>query len=70
MLADRTQRIGVSPTMKVAAEAMRLKAQGVDVVDLGAGEPDFPTPACLRGGARRHRRQLHEVLRRTPGPTS
>jgi aspartate aminotransferase len=30
--------------MKVAAEAMRLKAEGVDIVDLGAGEPDFPTP--------------------------
>jgi aspartate aminotransferase len=44
MLAERTKHIGVSPTMKVAAEAMRLKAQGVDVVDLGAGEPDFPTP--------------------------
>src|SRR5262245_34591766 len=44
MLADRTKRIGVSPTMKVAAEALRLKAQGVDVVDFGAGEPDFPTP--------------------------
>ena len=45
MLAERTKRIGVSPTMKVAAEAMRLKAQGVDIVDLGAGEPDFPDPA-------------------------
>ena len=44
MLAERTKHIGVSPTMKVAAEAMRLKAQGVDIVDLGAGEPDFPTP--------------------------
>lgn len=44
MLAERTKRIGVSPTMKVAAEAMRLKAEGVDIVDLGAGEPDFPTP--------------------------
>lgn len=44
MLAQRTKRIGVSPTMKVAAEAIRLKAQGVDIVDLGAGEPDFPTP--------------------------
>src|SRR5436309_3549250 len=39
MLADRTKRIGVSPTMKVAAEAMRLKAQGVDVIDFGAAEP-------------------------------
>ena len=51
MLAERTKRIGVSPTMKVAAEAMRLKAQGVDIVDLGAGEPDFPTPAHVSAAA-------------------
>jgi aspartate aminotransferase len=51
MLADRTSRIGVSPTMKVTAEAIRLKAQGVDVVDLGAGEPDFPTPAHVSAAA-------------------
>jgi len=37
--------------MKVAAEAMRLKAQGVDVVDLGAGEPDFPTPPHISAAA-------------------
>jgi aspartate aminotransferase len=51
MLSERTKRIGVSPTMKVAAEAMRLKAQGVDIVDLGAGEPDFPTPAHVSSAA-------------------
>lgn len=51
MLAERTKRIGVSPTMKVAAEAMRLKAQGVDIVDLGAGEPDFPTPVHVADAA-------------------
>jgi len=51
MLAERTRRIGVSPTMKVAAEALRLKAQGVDIVDLGAGEPDFPTPAHVGAAA-------------------
>ncbi|MEX1126928.1 MAG: pyridoxal phosphate-dependent aminotransferase [Vicinamibacterales bacterium] len=51
MLAERTGRIGVSPTMKVAAEALRLKAQGVDIVDLGAGEPDFPTPAHVAAAA-------------------
>lgn len=44
MFAERTRRIGASPTMKVAAEALRLKAEGIDVVDLSAGEPDFPTP--------------------------
>jgi aspartate aminotransferase len=51
MLADRTKRIGVSPTMKVAADAMRLKAQGVDIVDFGAGEPDFPTPPHISAAA-------------------
>jgi len=50
-LSPRAARIAVSPTMKVAAEAMRLKAQGVDVVDLGAGEPDFPTPAHVSEAA-------------------
>lgn len=44
MFSARAGRIHVSPTMKVTAEAIRLKAQGVDVVDFGAGEPDFPTP--------------------------
>jgi aspartate aminotransferase len=50
-LAARAGRIGVSPTMKVAAEAMRLKAQGIDVIDLGAGEPDFPTPRHISDAA-------------------
>jgi aspartate aminotransferase len=52
MLADRTNRIATSPTMKVAAEALRLKAQGVDVVDFGAGEPDFPTPQHISDAAK------------------
>jgi len=39
--------------MKVAADAMRLKAQGVDVVDFGAGEPDFPTPAHISAAAQK-----------------
>jgi aspartate aminotransferase len=51
MLAERTTRISVSPTMKVAAEALRLKADGVDVIDLGAGEPDFPTPEHVANAA-------------------
>jgi len=51
MLAARATRIAVSPTMKVAAEAMALKAKGVDVVDLGAGEPDFPTPQHIAAAA-------------------
>jgi aspartate aminotransferase len=52
MLAARAGRIATSPTMKVTAEAIRLKAQGVDVVDFGAGEPDFPTPRHIGDAAK------------------
>jgi len=46
-LADRMRHIGMSPTMKGTMEAERLRRQGMHVVDLGAGEPDFPTPAHI-----------------------
>jgi aspartate aminotransferase len=38
--------------MKVAAEAIKLKAQGIDVIDFGAGEPDFPTPRHIGDAAK------------------
>ena len=37
--------------MKVAAEAGRLKREGLDVVDFSAGEPDFPTPKNIKDAA-------------------
>jgi aspartate aminotransferase len=52
MLAERMSRVSTSPTMKVAGEAAKLKRQGVDVVDLGAGEPDFPTPDPAKQAAK------------------
>jgi aspartate aminotransferase len=52
MLAARAGRIATSPTMKVAAEAIKLKAQGIDVIDFGAGEPDFPTPRHIGDAAK------------------
>ncbi|HET8550118.1 MAG TPA: pyridoxal phosphate-dependent aminotransferase [Bryobacteraceae bacterium] len=50
-LAERISLITVSSTMKVAAEADRLRSEGVDVVDFGAGEPDFPTPDNIKQAA-------------------
>ena len=47
-LAERVSRISVSSTMKVAAEADRLRREGVDVVDFSAGEPDHPTPDNIK----------------------
>jgi aspartate aminotransferase len=50
-IASRISSISVSSTMKVAAEADRLRREGVDVVDFGAGEPDFPTPENIKQAA-------------------
>src|SRR5437870_76629 len=43
-LATRISRISVSKTMAVMEAAQKLREQGIDVVDFGPGEPDFPTP--------------------------
>jgi len=47
-IADRISLISVSSTMKVMAEADKLKREGIDVVDFSAGEPDFITPDNIR----------------------
>jgi aspartate aminotransferase len=51
MLAERMSRISASPTLKVLVEAEKLRQQGVDVVEFGAGEPDFPTPDHVKAAA-------------------
>ncbi|HEY7307399.1 MAG TPA: pyridoxal phosphate-dependent aminotransferase [Bryobacteraceae bacterium] len=50
-IADRISTISVSSTMKVSADAERLRRDGADVVDFGAGEPDFPTPENIKQAA-------------------
>jgi len=50
-LAERVSLISVSSTVKVSAEAGRMKREGIDVVDFGAGEPDFPTPDNIKNAA-------------------
>ena len=48
ILSNRIQRIKPSPTLAVDAKAKAMKAQGVDLVSFGAGEPDFGTPDNIR----------------------
>ncbi len=50
-LTERIQRIEPSATMAVVAEADKLRAKGVDVVDFGAGEPHFATPQHIKDAA-------------------
>ncbi len=49
--SDRIGRIEISATMAVSAEAARLRAQGVNLVDFGAGEPHLPTPRHIKDAA-------------------
>jgi len=51
VFADRIGRIEVSATMAVAAEAAKLRAQGANLVDFGAGEPHFDTPRQIKEAA-------------------
>ncbi len=51
MLAERMGRVSASPTLKVLVEADKLRQQGIDVVEFGAGEPDFPTPSHVKAAA-------------------
>lgn len=50
-LADRMQKIKPSPTLAVAEKAAKLKAQGLDIIGLGTGEPDFDTPQHIKDAA-------------------
>lgn len=52
-LSQRVQSIKESPTLAVTARAARLKAEGKDIIGLGAGEPDFDTPQHIKDAAKK-----------------
>jgi aspartate aminotransferase len=51
IFADRIGRIEVSATMAITAAALKLKAEGVNLADFGAGEPHFSTPRHIKDAA-------------------
>jgi aspartate aminotransferase len=65
--ADRVNRISVSQTMAVMQEAERFRARGVDVVDFGPGEPDFPTPDHIKRAAIKALDENRTKYTATPG---
>ncbi|MGH7855752.1 MAG: pyridoxal phosphate-dependent aminotransferase [Candidatus Binatia bacterium] len=50
-ISDRVRSIRPSPTLEATARAIALREQGIDLVDLGAGEPDFDTPEHIKQAA-------------------
>lgn len=53
LLSKRVQRVKPSPTLAIDSKAKALKAQGVDVISFGAGEPDFDTPLNIKEAAKK-----------------
>jgi len=66
-LSRRVVELVESATLAVSAKAARMKAEGVDVVSFGAGEPDFDTPAHIRQAAID---ALHAGQTKYPSPAS
>lgn len=52
-IAERINRLSESATLAVAQKSRELKAQGIDVISLGVGEPDFPTPNIIKEAAKK-----------------
>ncbi len=50
-LSEHINKIGVSPTMKIAQAAKELLSRGENLIDLSVGEPDFPTPQNIKNAA-------------------
>ncbi|MFA5960660.1 MAG: pyridoxal phosphate-dependent aminotransferase [Tatlockia sp.] len=50
-LADRIRLVKPSPTLAVAAKAAKMRAEGLNIISLGTGEPDFDTPAHIKNAA-------------------
>lgn len=51
MLSDRARKIKPSPTLAIDAKAKAMKANGIDIVNFGVGEPDFDTPENIKEAA-------------------
>jgi aspartate aminotransferase len=52
-LSNRVNKISISPTIKVFSKTKEMIAQGIDVINLSVGEPDFPTPTNIKEAAKR-----------------
>ncbi|OGS24317.1 MAG: aspartate aminotransferase [Elusimicrobia bacterium RIFOXYB2_FULL_48_7] len=53
VLARRMSLISPSPTLAITAKANKMKAEGINVIGFGAGEPDFDTPANIKEAAKK-----------------
>ena len=51
VISRRAEKVSPSPTLAITAKAKAMQAEGIDVVNFGAGEPDFDTPQHIKDAA-------------------
>ena len=51
-LSDRLQRLAPSATLAMSQKSSEMKAQGIDVINMSVGEPDFNTPDHIKQAAK------------------
>ncbi|MFB6298297.1 MAG: pyridoxal phosphate-dependent aminotransferase [Salinirussus sp.] len=64
---DRVERVSPSATLAISNEAAALEAEGIDVVDLSVGEPDFDTPENIKSAAEAAMQAGHTGYTPSPG---
>ncbi|MFN6037442.1 MAG: aminotransferase class I/II-fold pyridoxal phosphate-dependent enzyme, partial [Bacteroidota bacterium] len=52
-LSERIKQLSESQTIAMARKSRELQAQGVDIISLSLGEPDFPTPEVIKSAAKK-----------------
>ena len=66
-LSNRAIHLSESQTIAMARKSRELKAQGIDIISLSLGEPDFPTPQVIKDAAKqaiKEKPELAEKLRK------
>ena len=53
MITKRIQQLQASPTLTLDAKVKRLEAEGINIINLGLGEPDFATPEHIKNAAKK-----------------
>ena len=65
-LADRLNRLSPSATLAMSQKSQELKAQGVDVINMSVGEPDFNTPDTIKEAAKKQSTTTGRAIRLYP----
>ena len=66
-LSDRLNRLSPSATLAMSQKSAELKAQGIDVINLSVGEPDFNTPDHIKAAAIRAVEENYSRYSPVPG---